>query len=320
MLDAMEMPILSMLQQIKSQLMTRYYNKEKEVGDLWQGPICPNIRNKLRKNCELANICYALPVGKGVFEVQGRTNKYIVDISLKTCDCRRWDLTCIPCSHAISYLRHERIPPESVVHDCYSSTTYMKAYANTIWPCKDKSAWEKVDATEVLPPKYEKKVGRPLKSRRKQPHEVEGPNGPKLSKYGVIIHCRYCGGSGHNRDGCQQRKKDLYEPSTPQASTHQAGEIIDDDPFISQSVPLLSQLSNTMVSQMVTENRTIGEQPLPDSAFIISNLPATRPVPPTTTTMVGRARVAKRKEGTTSTKKVSAPKKKDPKKGASRQS
>ena len=61
------MPILSMLQQIKSHLMTRHYNKEKEVGDLWQGPICPKIRKKLQKNSEFANICYALLAGKGFF-------------------------------------------------------------------------------------------------------------------------------------------------------------------------------------------------------------------------------------------------------------
>lgn len=63
------MPVLSMLEQIKSQLMTRHYNKGKEVGDLWDGPICPKIRKKLQKNTEFANICYALPAGKGVFEV-----------------------------------------------------------------------------------------------------------------------------------------------------------------------------------------------------------------------------------------------------------
>ena len=201
------MPVLSMLEQIKSQLMTRHYNKGKEVGDLWDGPICPKIRKKLQKNTEFANICYALPAGKGVFEVQSKTNKYIVDIFLKKCDCRRWDLTGIPCSHAISCLRHERIPPESVVNECYSSASFMMAYGNTIWPCKDKSAWVKVDASEVLPPVYEKKVGRPPKSRRKQPYEIQGPSGPKLTKHGVIITCRYCGKSGHNRATCDLRKQ-----------------------------------------------------------------------------------------------------------------
>ena len=58
------------------------------------------------------------------------------------------------------------------------------AYGHTIWPYKDMSAWVKVDAADVLPPVYEKKVGRPPKSRRKQPFEIQGPSGPKLRKNG----------------------------------------------------------------------------------------------------------------------------------------
>jgi hypothetical protein len=208
-LEAREMPVLSMLEQIKTQLMTRHYTKEKEVGDMWQGPICPKIRKKLQKNTEFANTCYALPAGKGIFEVQGRNNKYIVDINLKQCECRRWDLTGIPCSHAISCLRHERISPESMVSNCYSTSSFLLAYGISIWPCKDKSTWEKVDAEEVLPPVYEKKVGRPPKTRRKQPYEIEGPNGPKLSRHGIIIKCRYCGQEGHSRGGCSSRKQGM---------------------------------------------------------------------------------------------------------------
>ncbi|CAL4952117.1 unnamed protein product [Urochloa decumbens] len=89
------------------------------------------------------------------------------------------------------------------------------------------------------------------------------------------------------------------------------------------SVPLLSQLSSTMVSQMVTESsqsRSIGGQPLPDSAFILSNIPAERPLPPTTATKMGRARATKRKEAPTAPKKATTTKKaKAPKKGASGQ-
>ena len=35
-LDAREMSILSMLEHIKGQLISRYYSKEKEVGQVWQ--------------------------------------------------------------------------------------------------------------------------------------------------------------------------------------------------------------------------------------------------------------------------------------------
>jgi hypothetical protein len=65
-LDAREMPILSMLEKIRSQLMSRFYNKYKELEQM-QGSVCLKIRKKVLKNAEYANLCFALPAGQGVF-------------------------------------------------------------------------------------------------------------------------------------------------------------------------------------------------------------------------------------------------------------
>ncbi|KAK3146657.1 hypothetical protein QOZ80_3BG0269560 [Eleusine coracana subsp. coracana] len=72
----------------------------------------------------------------------------------------------------------EKMPP---------NTWKMGSNRNSLQPWhglfeNDRSSWEKVDAAEVLPPIYVKKVGRPPKSRRKQAFEKEGGNGvrPKL--------------------------------------------------------------------------------------------------------------------------------------------
>ena len=64
------------------------------------------------------------PAGHGVFQVNERDNQYIVELATKHSDCRRWDLTGIPCNHAIAFLRHERIPAESVVPTCYSVDSF----------------------------------------------------------------------------------------------------------------------------------------------------------------------------------------------------
>ena len=149
----------------------------------------------------------SLPAGVGVFQVLVREYHHIVDLTAKTCDCRRWQLTSIPCRHAVSYLRHERITPESVLQSCYSLEAYNNAYAHSIWPCKDKSQWEKVDAPQVLPPVYEKRVGRPPKARKKQAHEVPGKNGPRLTRHGVTIHCKHCSEAGHNSVGCSLKRR-----------------------------------------------------------------------------------------------------------------
>ena len=144
-------------------------------------------------------MCFASPSGQGVFQVQIKDYQHIVDINARTCDCRRWQLTGVPCCHAISCLRSERIPPESVLANCYS----MESFKNCIWiqhlalqrqnwVGKGKWAWS--TATSL----WEKKVGRPPKSSMKQPHEVQGKNGPRLTRHGVVIHCKYCGDANHN--------------------------------------------------------------------------------------------------------------------------
>jgi len=205
-LEARELPILSMLEKIKQQLMTRHYNKQKELSEQFVGPICPKIRKKVAKNAELANICYAMPSGNGLFQVLEREFQYIVDIRAKTCECRKWNLIGIPCQHAVSCLRHERIPVESVVHECYSLEAFSRAYDSKVIPCRDITLWENINGPTVLPPKYEKRVGRPPRCRRKEPQEIQGKHGPSISKHGVIIKCSYCKGENHNVRGCLLKK------------------------------------------------------------------------------------------------------------------
>uniref|UniRef100_A0A0A9BG66 Uncharacterized protein n=1 Tax=Arundo donax TaxID=35708 RepID=A0A0A9BG66_ARUDO len=57
-LDARELPILSMLQTIKAQLTSRHYTKHKDGKENLMGPICPKIRQKVLKNAEMEKTCY----------------------------------------------------------------------------------------------------------------------------------------------------------------------------------------------------------------------------------------------------------------------
>lgn len=66
-LDARQLLILSMFERIKTQIMTRHYNKQQESLSELPGAFCPKIRKKVAKNAEWANMCYALPSGQGVF-------------------------------------------------------------------------------------------------------------------------------------------------------------------------------------------------------------------------------------------------------------
>ena len=98
----------------------------------------------------------------------------------------------------------------------------------------------------MLPPLYEKKVGRPTKNRRKEPVELEGTSETKMSKHGMQMTCSYCGDQGHNRAGCQLRKsgirpklqpvrKTMEEPHE-EDPTQQMDDNLDEDPVITQVV------------------------------------------------------------------------------------
>jgi len=51
-LEARELPILSMFEKIKCQLMTRIVNKQNEMRQKFQGTLCPKIRKKILKRSE----------------------------------------------------------------------------------------------------------------------------------------------------------------------------------------------------------------------------------------------------------------------------
>jgi hypothetical protein len=113
-------------------------------------------------------------------------------------------------------MREDRILLEEMVHSCYSIESFCKAYGNIIVPCRDKKEWQKMNGSPIKPPLYVKKVGRPPKSRRKQPYEADSKKGgKKMSTHGVVIHCKHCGKSGHNKGGYSDAKAGL--PSIEEA-------------------------------------------------------------------------------------------------------
>ena len=203
------MPIISMIDRIKSQLSSRHYNKQQEAKK-FNGRICPKIKKRLLKHIEWSNSCYPTNAGEGIFQVSSNGRDYIMELQSKACTCRRWQLTGIPCPHSIACYRYELIDPEEMVHKCYDLCNFSKAYAHIIMPCKDRREWQKMGGCVIKPPLYEKKLGRKAKNRRMQPEEVIAKKGgKKITRHGTIIHCSHCNNPGHNKKGCSTFKQGL---------------------------------------------------------------------------------------------------------------
>ena len=73
-------------------------------------------------------------------------------------------------------------------------------------------------APKFCPQSMRRRLAGQKKSRRKQPHEVTGEQGSRMSKHGVEMHCSHCKEAGHNTAGCSLKKLGLKrKAAAPQA-------------------------------------------------------------------------------------------------------
>ncbi|KAG5581403.1 hypothetical protein H5410_052030 [Solanum commersonii] len=128
-------------------------------------------------------------------------DNWAVDLEKRTCSCRKWSLTGIPCKHTIAAIWANREDTLDYVHDSYKVETYRKIYENAIFPMNDPQMWPKSNKLPPLPPRSltSTKRGRKQKKIRKEADEV-GAN------------CSTCHKSGHNKRTC--KTKDVQPETT----------------------------------------------------------------------------------------------------------
>ena len=128
----------------------------------------------------------------------------------RTCVCRSWELTAIPCVHAVAAIIEQNEDPFSYVDQCYSKTVYQQVYSHLINPTNGPELWEAHPSPPgiFLPPHgNKKKRGRMPTARKKEAEELEkrsqkSKSKQKLSlkKKGIVkVQCSICGKIGHNK-------------------------------------------------------------------------------------------------------------------------
>ncbi|GJT77517.1 pentatricopeptide repeat-containing protein [Tanacetum coccineum] len=96
---------------------------------------------------------HVIPAGGNLFEVRNGTEAFKVNEQLRTCGCRMWQLSGLPCPHAIAVLFKLNKRPEDYVPACFRKGTYYEAYHQYLSP---------VGVKEPKPPC---KKGRPPKTK-----------------------------------------------------------------------------------------------------------------------------------------------------------
>ncbi|CAH9134485.1 unnamed protein product [Cuscuta epithymum] len=201
-------PLINTLEEIRCYVMERTYKKMHLMKNS-RDQICPRIRKVFNKNIESSSRCMCIPSAVGNFQVTEEDDQYGVNLNQHTCGCRAWDLSGIPCRHAISGIAFLRDDPTKYVDTCYRRETHSLSYSRGLPPINGYLMWPSVPGSNIKPPPHKVIPGRPKKNRAKSKDErSELPRDPnKLPKNGVKMKCWNCNTYGHNTRTCKQPRE-----------------------------------------------------------------------------------------------------------------
>lgn len=128
-LEARFFPIITMLETIRRKVMVRIHDQRK-CSDRWSTVICPGILKKLNVYIAESAFCHAICNGADSFEVKHNEHRFIVNLDMMECSCRYWQLSGLPCPHAIACIYYNTNTLDGWVAPCYSVESFKKTYAH----------------------------------------------------------------------------------------------------------------------------------------------------------------------------------------------
>ena len=149
-----------MFEEIRCTLMTQQVRRLHTMSSV-QGRICPNIVKMIEKLKFDSREHKAHPALGGKFEVHFEDDKFVVNLRDHTCTCRAWDLTGIPCVHAVACIRFKNEDVTTFVDDYYTVSRYLEGYRVGLEPIRGQRMWPEVEETTVKPPVIRRIPGRP---------------------------------------------------------------------------------------------------------------------------------------------------------------
>ncbi|RYR24896.1 hypothetical protein Ahy_B02g058473 [Arachis hypogaea] len=184
--------------------------KNKIWIQLYQKNIMPIIRKKLEKMTRLDRDWRPYCSAPNKYEFMCGLDKFVVDLAAVECSCRKWQMSGIPCAHAISCINFKGLDLESYEDDCYKKDTYLKCYKEVIHPLNRLDLWERTQYDDVMAPPYRRPSHRPVKKTKRGLGDEENRSQNHLSRRGQIQRCSNYGAVGYKKGGCTKPKKRVY--------------------------------------------------------------------------------------------------------------
>ncbi|KAK2638290.1 hypothetical protein Ddye_026085 [Dipteronia dyeriana] len=147
------------------------------------------------------------------YELLGLDGSYAVKLRQYNYGCGSWQITGIPCCHAMAAISHScgRDPVKDIVvafvHQSLSKSTYIQTYRGMIHPIPNQKIWLEIEGSKLLPPHFETQHGRLKLQRKREPDEKS-----RGGRSGTVV-CKNCGMAGHNKRTCKNEKQPIQNSS-----------------------------------------------------------------------------------------------------------
>ncbi|KAI4338596.1 hypothetical protein MLD38_023634 [Melastoma candidum] len=189
-----ELPITQVIDVLRGKMMESIYSR-RVASNEWATKLTPSKEEKLQVEASAAQTLQVLLSQGNAFEVRGADSSETVDIDHWDCSCKGWQLSGMPCSHAVAVFQWIDRSPYDYCSKYFTVEYYRLTYAESIRPVPnvEKPSPGQANGTPVVvtPPPKRRTPGRP---RSKQ---VE------LDLTKRQLQCSLCKGLGHNKKTCK---------------------------------------------------------------------------------------------------------------------
>ncbi|KAF7836865.1 Protein FAR1-RELATED SEQUENCE 4 [Senna tora] len=189
-----DMPITQMIDLLRCNLMETIYSRRVAVNQ-WLTKLVPSKEEMLQKETTVARSLQVLLSQGNTYEVCGESIDH-VNVDAWECTCKGWQITGLPCCHAIAVLECTGRSLYDYCSRYFTVENYQLTYAESIRPVTnfDRPLFLGESTSIVTPPSTKRPPGRP----KVKPVESESVEITKRQ-----LQCSKCKEQGHNRKTCK---------------------------------------------------------------------------------------------------------------------
>ncbi|KAK1587020.1 hypothetical protein Q3G72_008652 [Acer saccharum] len=137
---------LGLMEYIRRMVMNRFQLRKQECSR-WGTVIPPAVNKKIKGNSVECRVLRTLHSGEGKYEMLGLNRAYTANLNDRTCECGQWQVSGVPCCHALTGIRHHfgvtgnQNSLQYFIDPALSKAAYLRTYNYMIHPIPDLCVW-----------------------------------------------------------------------------------------------------------------------------------------------------------------------------------